>query len=246
MCNNGGMEELLSISDHSLVRFLTRWYGEPDLPAADVPAGSVDSRAPQPLRNWHGVVAHWSRDVVLLSGPVDPLEIDPGGEMLTFWSADQGVCEWAFARGSADPLVYQKGDDPMWTATGESLSEFLLHVTVLDAALTGSQYQCYAHSVPRPDLADLVARHTPFPLPALDCLPLSADIHVGSETLLTLTRSMSDLSESSPGDFDVSLAATSPAAIEEAMATYPDIGWRRHSAFVPQGFSPDDLPEFLR
>jgi hypothetical protein len=238
------MEELLSISDRSLVGFLTRWYGEPDRPAGLVSPSSIDPRAPQPLRNWHGAVAQWSRDVVSLSGPLDPLEIGADGEKLAFWSADQGVCEWAVALGDADPLVLQRGDDPPWTATGESLSEFLLHVTVLDAALVGSEYQCYARSVPRPGLADLVSRHAPFPLPALDCLPLSAEVHVGPETLLTISRSMSDLSESSSGGFDVSLAATSPAAIEEATARDPHIDWKRHSAFVPQGFAPGGLPEF--
>ncbi len=245
-CNNGGMEELLSISDQSLVRFLARWYGEPDRPARAVSPGSIDSRAPKHLRDWLSVVAQWSRDVVSLSSPLDILEIDADGENLIFWRAEQGVYEWSFAPGSEDPLVYQRGDDPFWTATGESLSQFLLHVTVLDAGLVGAQYQCYAHSVPLQELADIVSSHAPFPLPALDCLSMSADVYVGSETLLMLFRSMSDLRKPILDRFDVSLAATSPVAIEDAIARYPHIDWKRHSALIPQGFSPDDLPEFLR
>lgn len=174
------------------------------------------------------------------------MEIDAEGEKLIFWRADQGVCEWAFAVGSDDPLVYQRGDDSVWTATRETLSQFLLHVTVLDAGLVGAQYQCYVHGVPLQELADMASSHTSFPFPALDCLSMSADIYVGSETLLMLSRSMSDLREPGRAMFDVSLAATSLAAVEDAIARYPHIDWKQHSASVPQGFSTDDLPKFLR
>lgn len=240
------MEELLSIFDESLVKFLVRWYGEPDRSASAVSLTSIDSRVPKNLRDWLNIVARWSCSIVSLSGPLDAMEFDESGERLIFWHSDQGVCEWSFAVGSDDPLVYQRSGDQTWIAITETLSQFLLHVTVLDAGLVGAPYQCYAHGVSVRELVGIVSSHSPFPLPAFDCLSLSADVYVGSETLLMLSRSMSDLGGSSLGVFDVSLSGTSPAAVEDVVARYPYIEWKRHSESVPQGFSPDDLPGFLR
>jgi hypothetical protein len=156
------------------------------------------------------------------------------------------MCEWSITQDKDDPLVYERGESRLWASTRESLSEFLLHVTVLDAGHVGAEAQSYAHGVPRENLEGIVSRHARFPLPTLDCLAMSAEIFVGPETLLLISRSMSDLSRQDRSRFDVSLAATSQGVIDDSTARYPGIEWRHRSKFVPEEFSPDDLPGFLR
>jgi hypothetical protein len=57
---------------------------------------------------------------------------------------------------------------------------------------------------------------------------------------------MEDLSRSNLGNLDVVLAATSQRVVEDTMERHPSLAWRRHIKFIPQGFPPDSIPEFLR
>lgn len=240
------MRELLSLSSNSLEVFLTRWYGEPDLLDRVVDVEAYKLRVPKPLVDWLSLASRWSHDIVSLSGPVDPPELVIDGGKVVFWMADQGECEWAFESGSDDPLIYQRLGASHWKETHETLSQFLLHVTVLDAGLAGAQFQCYSHGVQYSDLREVIAGYEPFPLEALDGSSISAQVYVGGDSLLLVTQSMSDISASSKVAFDLILAASLPAALEDVVSRYSGVDWRRHYPLKNVAFNPSDLPSFFR
>lgn len=245
LVHNDGVEELLSISDDSLEKFLFRWYGEPDLPSRPMSEVVTGVRVPTRLRTWFNLTSQWSGDIVTSSGPPDPLDLDVDNGKLIFWVDGQGSWEWSVAISGEDPPVFEREVGSDWVPTRESLSEFLLHVTVLESAL-GAQNQCYAHGVPGERLVGIISSHSALPLPALTCPSMDAQIYVGSETLLQVAESMSDCRQSQSKEFDISVASTSPGPISDTIGEYSNIPWKLHSRFVPQGFSPGDLPDFLR
>ncbi|MGI5236921.1 hypothetical protein [Dactylosporangium sp. CA-139066] len=129
------MYELDVVSPDSLGRFVYRWYGPPDRPAAADPAetampGRPDS-VPEALREWHRIAGRYSyplsRDHVMLA----PAAGDGNG-MVRFW---QGTDDWysydngAFRSGALDPEVVENDELP----TGLPLSRFLVYAAVYEA-----------------------------------------------------------------------------------------------------------------
>lgn len=240
--HNGGVEELLSISEDSVEKFLRRWYGEPDLPARSVPEGV---RVPARLRAWFELTSQWSVDICAVSGPLDPPEFVVEAGKLIFWVDGPGSWEFGASLSGDDPPVFGREVDSDWVPAGESLSEFLLHVTVLETAI-GASNQCYAPGVPVERLSGIVSRYRAFPLPALPCPSMDSRMFIGPDALLQVSESVSDLTQPKGQLFDVSVSAVVRASIDEVIDSCPEIPWKRYSAVVPEGFSPDDLPGFLR
>ncbi|WP_090054057.1 hypothetical protein [Lentzea fradiae] len=200
---------------------------------------------PDRLRAWFALTSRWSAEVVAVSGPVDPSELVEEAGKLVFWVDGQGSWEWGVPLSGDDPPVFGREVGTDWAPVEESLSEFLLHVTVLESAI-GSPHQCCAHGVPAARLNEMISDVPALPLPASPCPSMDARIFVGPDTLVQVSESVSDLTPSQERTFDVTVSAAGRTPIDEVVDGHPEIPWKRHTAFVPQGFSPDDLPGFLR
>ncbi|MEV6242634.1 hypothetical protein [Lentzea sp. NPDC051838] len=199
--------------------------------------------APAALKAWSELVSRWSADLFGVSGPLDPPELEAG--KLIFWADGSDSWEFGVSVSEDDPPVFAREVDSDWVPVQESLSEFLLHVTVLESAI-GAADQCSARAVPVERLSGIVSGYRALPLPALPCPSMDVRIYVGPDSLLQISESVSDLTAPKGQLFDVSVSALVPASIDEVMERHPEIAWKRYSAAVAEGFSPDDLPEFLR
>lgn len=125
-----GVYELDVIADDSLGRFVARWYGLPDRPRRDLDLPGVPELLPEPLAEWHRVAARYSlplsRDHVML----DPGDLVESGGLVRFWV---GADDWySYTPGAFDPLVVENDT----TATGVTLSRFLVYAAVYEATYT--------------------------------------------------------------------------------------------------------------
>ncbi len=76
--------------------------------------------------------------------------------MIPFWVENQGTWVWAFDPTSKNSSVYERepSDRPArWQRTGERLSDFLIHATIMETILGGSCYEGRARSPGRLALA---------------------------------------------------------------------------------------------
>lgn len=238
------MEELLNITGESLSRFLTRWYGEPDLPnSVNVEAANM----PRPLRLWYEVTSQWSIPVTTFNHPLSPGELEVENEKLVFWIENQGCWTWSTNIYGDDPIVFdrQPGSDPEpWTPTGETLSEFLLHATVFEA-IVGAPNQMNAENVTEETLTQIISGFQPLPLPRWRWPSVDVRILVGPSLLAQVSDSLFSDPNDTTRRFDVSVAAPAPELLTP-LANIADVPWKRYTAIEPQESSWDDLPDFLR
>ncbi|MFJ6836844.1 hypothetical protein [Streptomyces sp. NPDC091209] len=113
-----------------LPRFLANWYGSPDAPPSRLP----DSAAwlPEPLKEWHELSSQWTTPLMTLKRMRAPEEIAVKGGKAIFM-ADPGDAVWAFDPDS--PMdVYEGELYEGWEKSTESLSEFLIHNALNEAA----------------------------------------------------------------------------------------------------------------
>ncbi|WP_158715207.1 hypothetical protein [Kitasatospora phosalacinea] len=240
------MEELLNVTSDSLIRFLTRWYGEPDLPAAvDL---SVVNEMPIPLRTWHEITSRWSAGVTSFNYPVGPHELELEDGKLVFWVENQGCWTWATSPDGDDPLVFDRqssADPDPWTSTGETLSEFLLQATVFEAIL-GATNLWSAENVTGDQLSQILTGFRPLPLPNWRWPAPDVRILVGRDLLAEASVSMNSDPATERPSFDVSIAAPSPELLAH-LANVPDVAWRvRPAASSHGGSAVEPIPDFLR
>lgn len=238
------MEELLNITGESLSRFLTRWYGDSDLP---ISADSEEAKMPCPLRLWHEVASQWSTPVATFNHPISPSELEIEDQKLVFWVENQGCWTWSTNIDGDDPIVFdrQPGSDPEpWTPTGETLSEFLLHATVFEAII-GAPNQIHAENVTEEILSQIISGFRPLPLPHWRWPSADVSILVGTSLLAQVSDSLISVPNDTTRRFDVSVAAPAPELLTP-LANIVDVPWKRYMAIEPQESNWDDLPDFLR
>jgi len=124
------------INPHSidLSNFLTRWYGPPDV---ESPLPTVAAQwVPKALREWHETTSRWSKSIVTFKRMEDLDKIEVKHGKAIFMSED-GDGVWA-----VDPLnpdkVYEGTLHGEWHESVETLSEFLIHHTLHEAAFNAN------------------------------------------------------------------------------------------------------------
>ncbi|WP_399895913.1 hypothetical protein ACGH7X_40335 [Streptomyces sp. BBFR51] len=238
------MEELLNITSESLGRFLTRWYGDPDLPISVNPDAV---KMPPPLRFWHEIASQWSTPVTTLNHPLGPSELEIEDGKLVFWVENQGCWTWSTNINGDDSIVFdrQPGSDPEpWIPTGETLSEFLLHATVFEA-IVGAPCQMYVENITEEVLSGIASNLRPLPLPHWRWPSTEVRILVGNSLLAQVSDSMVSDPNDKTRRFDVSIAAPSAVALAP-LSNLAGVPWKNYTPVEPQESSWDDLPDFLR
>jgi hypothetical protein len=133
--------------EEDLERFLTAWYGPPDRPLHGLPFWHPDPCVPEALAAWHRQAARWRLPVAGVNrmlraderwsdGDVQVIYCEPGGAWL--WGIPRGRDVRAGLAADPDPPVLERDastKDGTWTATGERLGDFLLHVALVEAIL---------------------------------------------------------------------------------------------------------------
>jgi hypothetical protein len=218
------MEELLNINSESLTRFLIRWHGEPDLPAAALPD---HPEIPPPLRRWHQLASRWSSPIVDFNRPLplDALELEDG--KLVFWEENQGNWIWGIPATSTedDPEVFDRpaSPDESWQPTGERLSEFLLHAMVFEGLFANhSQTAQHLDEGQLARVLEILNPLHPLPLPRGRSV-FDSRILVGNDLLVETSYSGRKLNERH--FFDVIVATLNSQSLVP-LKEIPNVRWK--------------------
>ncbi|MGW2260555.1 hypothetical protein ACWCXE_22465 [Streptomyces sp. NPDC001780] len=129
------MTSLAPTDNQGLLRFLRRWHGAPKSPN---PRLEESPETPRELVEWHEISAQWNGAIASHNYAIPLTELAVEDGKVPFWVENQGTRVWAFDPNDEDHSVYERepSDEPApWKRTGERLSEFLIHATVLEAIL---------------------------------------------------------------------------------------------------------------
>jgi len=130
--------QAIAALEDDLQRFLSAWYGEPDL--TDRPEQDPAPTCPIPgmLAGWHRQAARWSRPLTRINQLLGPGETWHDGEVLVVCVEQQGTWLWGVVPGQGDPAVLERSSEAGlgWTPTGERLSDYLLHAALVEAVLS--------------------------------------------------------------------------------------------------------------
>lgn len=122
--------------NQGLLRFLRSWYGAPKAPNARL---GESPEAPRELIEWHEIFAQWDEAITSHNYAIPLPELEEEDGKIPFWVENQGTWVWAFDPNDDDHPVYERepsGSPNQWKRSGERLSEFLIHATVLEAILS--------------------------------------------------------------------------------------------------------------
>ncbi|MFD3911695.1 hypothetical protein [Streptomyces sp. NPDC058603] len=212
-----------------LLRFLQRWYGAPKSPNMRL---EESFETPRELVEWHEIAAQWGGAITSHNYAIPLPDLAAEDGKIPFWVENQGTWIWAFDPNNENHSVYERepSDEPNpWKRTGERLSEFLMHATVLEAIL-GAPSTKIAHGVEGDWLwSQEGSQEFPFPTwnwPAPDSRVLF------SENWLALTHPSDDPKTG----HDITLAAIGPENLAWA-ENKPGIKWRSYSGV--QGYTTD-------
>ncbi|WP_181791322.1 hypothetical protein [Streptomyces phytophilus] len=215
------MNSLTPTDCPGLLRFLRRWYGAPK--SANVKPGESPD-APGELVEWHEISAQWAGEITSHNYAVPLAELATEDGKIPFWIENQGTWVWAFDPKSEGCSVYERepSDEPTpWRRTGERLSEFLIHATILEAIL-GAPAKKSALGVPADWLWSREGSHE-LPFPAWNWPARDSRILLG-ESWLALVHPSDD----PDAGHDITLAAREPDDLSWAEDT-PGVEWRSQS-----------------
>lgn len=197
------MNSLAPTDSPGLLRFLRTWYGAQKSPNA-ILGKSPD--APRELVEWHEISAQWGGAITSHNYAIPLAELAAEDGKIPFWVENQGTWVWAFDPNNEDYSVYERepSDEPTpWRRTGERLSDFLIHATILEAVL-GAPATKVAQGVAADWLWSVEGSHE-LPFPAWNWPARGSRILFG-ENWLALTHP----SEYPETGHDITLAARTP------------------------------------
>lgn len=216
------MSSLTPADNQGLLQFLHKWYGAPKAPNARL---EESTDAPRELIEWHEISTQWGGVITSHNYAIPLPELSAEEEKIPFWVENQGTWLWAFDPNDECHSVYERepSDQPKpWKRTGEQLSEFLIHATILEAIL-GAPATKVAQEVQVDWLwSQEGIRELPFPAwnwPARDSRIVS-----GKSWLALIHQS-----EDPEAGHDITLAAVTPEELAWA-ENIPGIKWRSYSS----------------
>lgn len=191
------------------------------------------SSAPRELVEWHEISARWDGAITShnYAIPMSELVLEDG--KVPFWVENQGTWVWAFDPNDGAHWVYERepSDNPNpWRHTGERLSDFLIHATVIEVIL-GAPSRKVTQGV-RGDWIRSQEGSREFPFPAWNWPAHDSRIFLGERWLALVHPS----DEPKTG-YDVTLAATEPEDLAW-VENIPGIKWRSYSAL--QDYTTDE------
>ncbi|MFF4396525.1 hypothetical protein [Streptomyces sp. NPDC001480] len=215
------MSSLTPTDNQGLLRFLRRWYGAPKAPNARL---EESPETPKELVEWHEISAQWGEMITSHNYAIPLPELATEDGKIPFWVENQGTWVWAFDPNDEDHPVYERepSDEPSpWKRTGERLSEFLIHATVLEAIL-GAPITKVAQEVQADWLwSQEGSRESPF---TAWNWPTRDSRIVSGENWLALVHPSDD----PEAGHDITLAAITPEDLAWA-EKIPGIKWRTYS-----------------
>jgi hypothetical protein len=126
------MDELETVDESSVERFLSRWYGVAR-PAGELP----DERLPPPLARWVELTGAARVDVTQYYQVRSPDTMAVVDGLLVFCDDPAGEFVWACDRHGADPSTHERmNDGSEWRHLGIPLSSLLLYVAVAGAVMS--------------------------------------------------------------------------------------------------------------
>ncbi len=215
------MKSLAPTDSPGLLRFLRRWHGTPKSPNARL---QEPSDAPRELVEWHEISAKWGGEITSHNYAIPLAQLTAEDGMIPVWVENQGTWVWAFDPTSKDFSVYERepSDRPArWQRTGERLSEFLIHATIMETIL-GAPAMKIAQGARADWLWHREGSHE-LPLPAWNWPARSSRILFG-ESCLTLVHP----SDGPDAGHDITLAARTPGDLSWA-ENVPGVKWRSYS-----------------
>jgi len=215
------MSYLAPTEKQGLLRFLRKWYGAPAAPDARL---GESPKAPRELVEWHEISAQWGGLITSHNYAIPLAELAEEDENIPFWVENQGTWIWAFDPTNEDHFVYERepSDEPNpWKRTGERLSEFLIHATVLEAIL-GAPARKVAQEVQVDWLGSQEGIHE-FPFPTWNVPARNSRIVFGENWLALIHPS-----EDPDAGQDITLAAVAPEDLDWAEDA-TGIKWRSYS-----------------
>jgi hypothetical protein len=126
------MEELESIDESSLDRFMVRWYG---VTRSGDDVG--DPRTPPPpLARWYELASAGGERVTQYYQVRSPNALEVIDGLLVFCDDAAGEFVWAYEQEAADPVTFERmNDESQWRETGFRLSSLLLYIAVAGAVM---------------------------------------------------------------------------------------------------------------
>ncbi|WP_159056170.1 hypothetical protein [Streptomyces scabiei] len=227
------MNHLAPTDNSSLLRFLHKWYGAPTSPDERL---EKTRDLPGELVEWHEISMRWN-DVITAHNyavPLPELSVEDG--KIPFWIENQGTWIWAFDPNSEDRIVYERDPSPQpnpWKRTGERLSDFLIHATVVEAILSAPASKV-AQGVQADWLWSQEGCHQ-YPFPAWNWPSHDSRIFFGENWLALIHPS-----DDPKMGHDITLAATSPEDLAWA-ENATGIKWRSYVGF-PDHTTDEPLP----
>ncbi|WP_461012105.1 hypothetical protein [Streptomyces capparidis] len=214
------MSSLNPTDKQGLLRFLREWYGTPKTSSARLKA---TPETPKELVEWHKISAQWGEIITSHNYAIPLPDLAAEDGKIPFWVENQGTWIWAFDPNDEDHPVYERepSDEPApWKRTGERLSEFLIHATVLEAILSAPVTKV-AQGV-QADWLWSQKGSTNFPFPAWNWPAHNSHI-VSGENWLALVHPSDDPEAGQ----DVTLAAVAQDNLAWA-DNLPGIKWRSY------------------
>jgi hypothetical protein len=192
-------------------------------------------KTPRELVEWHRIFAQWDGEITSHNYAIPLAELTTEDGIVTFWVENQGNWLWAFDPACEDHFVYEKepSDEPTpWRPTGERLSDFLIHATLLEAILGAPAKKI----TERVSAAWLWSQEgsCELPFPAWHWPARDSHILFG-ESWLALVHPSDD----PDAGHDITLAARTPQDISWA-EKIPGIEWRSYCSV--QDYTTDEPP----
>ncbi|MEU9236127.1 hypothetical protein [Streptomyces subrutilus] len=224
------MSSLAPTDNQGLLRFLRRWHGAPKSPNVRLEKAP---ETPKELVEWHEISTQWGGAITSHNYAIPLSELAEEDGKIPFWVENQGTWVWAFEPNSEDHSVYEResSDEPTpWRRTGERLSEFLIHATVLEAIL-GAPATKVAQGVQADWLWSQEGTRE-FPFPAWNWPAPDSRILIGERWLALVHPS-----DAPEAGHDITLAAVTSGDLAWAEKA-PGVKWR--SYYDVQDYTTDE------
>ncbi|MFD5589611.1 hypothetical protein ACFWII_38210 [Streptomyces sp. NPDC127063] len=211
---------MIALSSIDLTQFIVTWYGQPD--RSDSRATDCD-QLPEPLRAWHELAERYSFPLLGNKRFTPPNEIKAHDGKMVFLT-DQSDAIWGYDPGD-EMSVYEGRIYGDWVKLTESLSEFLVHNALGEAAYN-APFTRTCDSVPNHRMADILTPMTEVSVGAWKWPAENHRIFLGSNIVAEVGPGLTDGStlDDNSGCSEVQIGSTHASALAY-LDQIPDLDW---------------------